>query len=216
MRRYHRPVDQQRFLTAWALARLILSEALGVAPDAVNIVRSCPRCGADHGKPQIHDEGWQLSLSHAGERVFVAVSAQVPVGVDVERVPAEPEITDRLAGVVLHKLETPAGDPAALLRYWVRKEAVLKATGHGLLMPMAALAVTPPGDDARLLDYPDDLAPAGRVAVRDLPIAPPYLAAVALVLAPDAGDDAVSLRLRDGDGVLAGAVADPAQRDRPR
>jgi 4'-phosphopantetheinyl transferase len=41
----------------------------------------------------------------------------------------------------------------ALLRWWVRKEAVLKMTGHGLLVDPSHLEVSPPDEPPRLLAW---------------------------------------------------------------
>jgi 4'-phosphopantetheinyl transferase len=92
-----------------------------------------------------------------------------PVGVDLERRRAlrEPE---RLAARICSRRELASvdggRDHAGLLRLWVRKEAVAKATGQGLSQVLNGIDV---------LDGPV----AGGWRVLDLSAAPGYLGAVA-------------------------------------
>lgn len=80
----------------------------------------CLTCGAtDHGQP--FTDGRPLSISKAGGLVLAAI-ADGPVGID-----HEPSGSDVQREVVAHPSETDD-----TLRLWVRKEAVLKATGLGL------------------------------------------------------------------------------------
>ena len=81
----------------------------------------CPRCGStEHGRP-FADGVVSLSLSHAGDLTLAATADRL-VGIDHEPVG---KVLRR--NVVAHPSET-----ADALRLWVRKEAVLKATGLGL------------------------------------------------------------------------------------
>jgi 4'-phosphopantetheinyl transferase len=77
-----------------------------------------------------------VSLSRAGQLAVLAVSDAGPVGVDVER------------------RHVPARTPDVAT--WVRKESVVKATGHGLVINPDLIDVTPPGSAPALLAWPDD------------------------------------------------------------
>jgi len=194
MRRYRRAADQDRHLVAWALARVILGGMLGCSPAAVPVSRSCLHCGqTGHGKPQLSGSGPHFSLSHAGDRVIVTVSGDGPVGVDTE-------IDTRGADEIDHLVRAAAEEPAhgpSLLRRWVRKEAVLKATGHGLSVPMTCFAVSPPDAAAQLLSWPADPSLPGRLALRDLASPPGYATAIAVIGHLD------TVTTHDGSAVLA-------------
>jgi 4'-phosphopantetheinyl transferase len=94
--------------------------------------------------------------------VGVAV-AEVPVGVDVEDLagrPADPLLeAETLAPAELAMLDAgdPAQRPTTFLRLWTRKEALLKATGTGLSVPMQQVVVCAPGAPGALLPGPEPL-----------------------------------------------------------
>jgi 4'-phosphopantetheinyl transferase len=141
---YRRPPDRNRFGTGAVLVRLLLGAHLGVPPGDVEIDRSCPRCGASHGRPRIPGSELSVSVSHSGERVLIACGRLVAVGADVEQVVPAATAAE-LAAHVLTTAEaatTPTG--IEFTRYWTRKEAVLKAAGDGLAVAMTELTVAPP------------------------------------------------------------------------
>ena len=143
-----------------ALLRILLGRRLGIAPPAVVLADG-------DGKPRLAgpSPGHEFSLSHSGQSVVVAITADVPVGVDVERVR-----TDRDVSALIERVLTPEEQLAlarrrgtardeAFYRYWVRKEAAVKATGHGMRMPLGAITVSAPDEPARLLSWPAEDAP---------------------------------------------------------
>ncbi len=87
------------------------------------------------GKPVLADGSLEFNLSHSGALALVAVSRDLQVGVDLEH----PRDFKNEAGMArriccARELEhlACATEPDELLRLWVRKEAVVKATGEGL------------------------------------------------------------------------------------
>lgn len=78
----------------------------------------------------------------------MAISAEHPVGVDLELLPPGQEVTADLAGQMSpQETQAIAALPEnarglAALRCWVRKEALLKASGHGLALAAAGLSVS--------------------------------------------------------------------------
>lgn len=179
MIKYVQAADRRRFLTAWSLARIVLGDHLGVPPSEVPIFRQCLACGSlEHGKPHVaSDAHLEFSLSHAGDRVAMVVAPGTPVGIDIEETRRS---IDDGAHLVLSADEPPATG-FDLLRCWVRKEAVSKATGYGLNIPMRDYSVSAAWQPAQLLSWPADAELVGKLTLLDLATEPDYVAAVAAI-----------------------------------
>jgi len=166
-------VDTERLLHA------VLAGRLGRSPAEVTLTARCRICGGPHGKPQPID-GVHFNLSHAGDRVVVAMTTLGPVGVDVEL--REAASFRGFDGVALAESERgiAIGERATV---WTRKEAVLKATGHGLAISPSDVEVSAPDEPARFVawhaaDPPDEL-----VQMLDLDLGADYAACVAVLSA---------------------------------
>lgn len=88
----------------------------------------------ERGKPYFAEGGWHFSISHTKRRVFCVLSRH-NVAVDAEEVDRQPDL--RLADKILSPRERQYYDraqdkSAALLRFWVLKEAAAKLSGMGL------------------------------------------------------------------------------------
>ena len=88
----------------------------------------------DRGKPYFVDSPWHFSISHTKKHAFCALS-EAPVGIDGEE--ADRDINLRLAEKILSPSEKAQFDRAedkraALLKFWVLKEAAAKRSGEGL------------------------------------------------------------------------------------
>jgi len=140
------PARRLSFVAGRLLLRELLGEELAVAPRDIAYTRErCPACGAGHGRPALsgrHRGALHFSLSRRDDLVLVGL-ASVPVGVDVEALPA-PESVDEV-GALLHPGEraeilaaAPAARPARFARIWTRKEAYLKGLGVGIATGLAA------------------------------------------------------------------------------
>jgi len=177
-----RAEDRARFRTGSALIRLAVARYLGTAPADVAIDRSCVHCDRPHGKPRVGG-GLEVSVSHSGDLVALAVTRGHAVGVDVEQGRSTVDYRE-LAATVLAPIEAEwlatvddGALPAAFLRYWTRKEAIVKATGEGLRTPLASVVVTPP-------DAPPAALHAGGIELFDLHPDDGYAAAVAVLGPP--------------------------------
>jgi 4'-phosphopantetheinyl transferase len=197
-----REEDRARFLAAHALVRIVAAGHAGVGPRAIAWAAAAP-----HVKPRLAGAaaGLQVSLSHSAERVVVAIGRGTAIGVDVERVDAAHE-EDSLAESVLcadehRELRAVAGPLRgwAFCRYWTRKEAILKATGDGLSVEPALIAVTPPGSPAGLVSWSGPARPARAVHLYDLAIGPDYAASLASI------GDRVEHSEHDASGLLGAA-----------
>lgn len=178
--RFHREADKRRFAVGCALLRLTVGAVLDREPQSVELDRSCTDCGRPHGKPRVVDgDGLEVSLSHAGERVGVALTRGAAVGIDVE----ETASGANHASLALTVLTDPeqAGDPATFIAYWTCKEAVLKATGDGLRVPLTAIVIADPVRRPRLAAWKGRPEMAGTTALYRLDPGPGYLAALAVL-----------------------------------
>jgi 4'-phosphopantetheinyl transferase len=184
--------DRLRFVTGRVLARTALAHYVNFDPTDVRLTACCCSCGStSHGKPAVSEPAadLELSLSHSGDAVAVAVTSGVAVGVDVQEITPQ-ALTPAVARRMLcdPELETVdrVPEPARTLRilqYLTRKEALLKATGEGLAVPFAHVDVT--------------RAPAVQVA--DLRAADGYVASAALMTAKP-----YAIIERNGESLLAG------------
>ncbi len=176
---------------AHALVRAEAARFHQVSVAQIVLVHQCEQCGsAAHGQPRLLPTATVrhpafVSLARAGDLSVVGVSDAGPVGVDVEV-----EGAADFAGfedVALHpgELLLPAADPT---RVWVRKEAVLKASGRGLALDPRAVRLD---DDASGTWQSSRLGPEA-VWVREVAV-PGHVAAVAVI--PRAGQDVAGLSL---------------------
>ena len=97
----------------------------------------------NHGKP-ILPNGYSISIAHSDNIVLCACCPTGNVGVDVETVENKNmlDYEDYLTPAEITTLRV-AHDPNIVFKQmWVRKEAVLKADGIGLLHPLNELDVT--------------------------------------------------------------------------
>jgi len=180
--------DRSRFVVCRAVLRTVLGGYSGVPPQDVALEYG------PNGKPRLagggaDGPGLSFNLSHSDSSALLAVAVGCAVGVDVERV------RPGLAVGELARYSLSLGEQAELqplsgrrrviqfLTYWTRKEAYVKARGEGLGLELQQLDLRQPGacgvfphvvpHDAR---WPDA---AARWCVRDLPLGPDDVAAVA-------------------------------------
>lgn len=128
--------DRRRYVSAHVELRRVLGDATGVAAGDVVILRApCLACGEPHGKP--FTRGTHFSLSRSGRWAAIALAGG-PCGVDIEQAQDAMRLAPLHADVVAPGEPLPPG-PDGVLRTWVRKEALLKATGAGLTRPMTGV-----------------------------------------------------------------------------
>ncbi|MFI1220973.1 MULTISPECIES: 4'-phosphopantetheinyl transferase family protein [unclassified Streptomyces] len=126
------PGRRDDVVAARLLLRLCASRVTGLAPREVEPAQRCPGCGRDgHGRPYLPDHpGLGASLSHADGLAAAAVGPG-PVGIDVEpltRRPGPLPVLRRLLPGAEVDSACAEPDPGpALLRLWVRREALFKA-----------------------------------------------------------------------------------------
>ena len=124
-------VRRRRVLSRAAL-RIVLARCLGSAPAVLRFVTD------PSGKPRLDGPGPHFSVSRSGDWCLIAVTSLGPVGVDLDRVVAFPEleriVAGRFAPTDAHTILAQSGKHRlrAFYRCWTRMEAQLKASGVGL------------------------------------------------------------------------------------
>lgn len=208
--------DRDRFSSAHALARVVLA-GLGHNSyyDEVAIRSTCKLCHADgHGKPALDevDPEFTFNLAYSGARVGVVV-ARVPVGIDVA-VMGEPDDASRTGALAPSEStwlagRPPAEWPHATTRTWVRKEALLKATGDGLSVPLGDLVVTAADAEPALVAWAGGPEPKD-VQLVDLNPGAGHVAALALLLNHPEGKQPFRITEYDGEPLLTAAGEPPS------
>jgi 4'-phosphopantetheinyl transferase len=146
--RFRFPLDRERYIARHAFLRRTLGWYLGMPPDAVRFTTT------ELGRPEL-DVGWGLdfSASHSDGRAVVAVTRGARVGVDIERLRRlddaldlmEGNLTDREASWL--RAASTTSRSRVFLQLWTRKEAVVKAIGTGLSLPLDSFDTGVPGAD---------------------------------------------------------------------
>jgi 4'-phosphopantetheinyl transferase len=202
------PADRHRYEVAHVMLRRVLADHLGTDPSRLTFGRQhCPTCGGPSGKPIVAglngpagepspsgDGGWpglSFSLAHSGEAVAITV-ARGPVGIDVEREPGGCVCSLASAmhpddSAIVEVLPEPERH-LAVIRWWVRAEAVLKCAGTGISHGMDAFPVlgapvrsrVPPGPRLPLEPHVPGWAAAAGCSFAALSAPKGYQAALAL------------------------------------
>jgi len=133
------PDKPRRRELAHAAERQILARYLDVRPASLEFGRE------PSGKPLLVSDQLQFNLSHSGGVALLAVSRTLAVGIDVQE-PHEavtrPWFAKRICSLREYEQIAALTDrSAALLRLWVRKEAVVKARGEGSYVSVDGLDV---------------------------------------------------------------------------
>ncbi len=139
--RFARSVHKERFVLAHAGLRRWLAACTAAKPEALRFARA----GAGQ-KPHLQSSSIHFNLSHSQGWAAAVILDGYEAGIDIEAIRAiEPELPQRFFSEKEQMaLATLTGE--AWLRgcfcAWTRKEALLKATGAGLALPLRAFSVS--------------------------------------------------------------------------
>ncbi len=161
------PANRQRFIRSHVFLRRVLAHYTQTSPADIKFYYGA------HGKPGlangIGSPSHHFNLSHCDQLALVAVTSKTTVGADVETVRLLPDYKDvarRFFGE--HEYATLMALPEiersrAFFRCWTRKEAVTKAIGLGLSMPLDCFEVTlAPESPPQVVSFEcGDLTPPG-------------------------------------------------------
>lgn len=187
--RFYFPRDREHFIAARATLRGILSCYLNIDPIDLRF------CYGPQGKPSLVPEQGnnrlQFNLSHCRGLALIVIARDRPVGVDLEYIDPSyswQEIARQFftpqEQEMLHRLPAPE-QSAAFFQFWTRKEALLKAIGTGLAIPLDQVEVAlEAGQPPRSIWLPWHDQNAEPWTIEDVPMAPPYAAAVAIASQP--------------------------------
>jgi 4'-phosphopantetheinyl transferase len=177
--------DRRRFIVARGRLRQLLGAELGVDPRALAL-----QYGA-HGKPFLAERfaaaRLQFNVAHSGEIAVIALTVGHHVGVDVEALRELDDAGDIVAGYFSQREQQeyddvrPEDKAAAFFNGWTRKEAVTKALGTGLSLPLDCFDVSlAPGKPACLRRLRDKAGSACGWHLHSFSPAIGYIAAIAV------------------------------------
>lgn len=204
---YRREVDKLRFLTGRTLIRALAGRRLGIEPERIVLDSSCYSCGKPHGKPRVVagsplPAAPEVSISHSGSLVALAMVDGAPVGIDVEQIRAAD--VDELARLTLSAAERPAFQAirdndrqGAFFRYWSRKEAVVKAAGKGMSIALSTLTLSAHDAPPRVVASESAEVDPARVHMADLTPGHDYRASVAVL-----GGEPLEVTEQDADTLI--------------
>ena len=144
--RYYHERDRHGFILARGQTRHLLARYCDVDAASIRFV------AGSAGKPQLAPDqpcaaDLSFNLSHSGGRALLAISAGAELGVDLE---SHERKTDVLS-LAQHYFSIPEREAVAaaeesarvatFFRIWTAKEAVIKADGQGLGIPLDAFSV---------------------------------------------------------------------------
>ena len=149
---------RRNFLIAHGFLRHVLAAYLGCAPGDLQFGTTAT------GKPLLKGltPGSPLSfnLSHTRNHAVLVVGLCPKLGVDIEERNERRSITEISQRYFAPSERTALSRASSqeradtFLRIWTRKEAILKATGYGLSLPLAQVSVSPGDHGPMILSLP--------------------------------------------------------------
>ncbi|MBC8756493.1 4'-phosphopantetheinyl transferase superfamily protein [Kordia sp. YSTF-M3] len=135
--KYKRWQDQQ----ASVLGRLLLIR--GIADFYDKQINGSDIGINENGKPFLKDSDIEFNISHSGELVICTIQKTLPVGIDIEEM-KEIQIEDFFYQMTENEsatIKNSTDQKRAFYNYWTQKEAVLKANGKGLSVPLKSFEI---------------------------------------------------------------------------
>ncbi len=182
--RYHYEADRRKFILRRGVLRLLLGNYLNTQPSQLRYTTN------EFGKPaldQCFGSNLQFNLSSSGDTTLLAFAEGRRVGVDIERVrqdfktgPIAKRFFSAVEQASLSQL--PAGQRVqGFYNCWTCKEAVIKAEGRGLSLPLPSFDVNfAPGEPARVLAARDEALGVMQLKLQELEPSNGYAAALAV------------------------------------
>ena len=137
--RFRFPIDRERYIIGHGMLRMLLSRYTGIDPIEIRTDRG------KHGKPFLPDRSIHFNLSDTKDAVLIAFALDDEIGADLETISrtvdheavAEHYFTRR----EVEWINASDDRKRRFLELWTRKEAVLKASGVGIMDDLRVLEV---------------------------------------------------------------------------
>jgi len=182
---FHFEKDRQHFVRCRSALRFLLSGYLGIPAAEIRFEYQ------PSGKPEVTAQQkprqLRFNVSHSGGVALIAVGENHRIGIDIEKIRPEVDITalaERFFSVRERAGLRALPDHlrvAAFFACWTRKESFLKATGEGLSFPLADFSVTThPDFDPTLEEIRGNTEARKQWFLADLSVAAGYRATVAV------------------------------------
>lgn len=158
----------KRYVVIHGRLRNLLAQTLNQSPEKIRIKK------AEHGKPYLADyPELVFNLSHSADRVMIAVGWNCRLGVDMEICKQRISLSglvdkcfaEKEAAYWSQLPETQKNQ--AFYRFWTRKEAFVKATGHGIALGLNQCVINPE-NPTEFLRVPDNCGQASEWRVQDI------------------------------------------------
>lgn len=125
------------------LGRLLLNKAIEIHfPKEVNLNKDIHFTA--FGKPYFHDDKIKFNISHSGRMVICAVTDKIDIGIDIEEIKelAVGDFKSQMTPLEWSKIIQSKNIYNDFYVYWTQKEAVLKAIGDGLSIPLNSFEIS--------------------------------------------------------------------------
>ena len=171
--------QKARFVISRGVLRHLLADYLSVSPESIEFDSGM------FGKPVVIGHELQFNVSHSGDCLLVAISRRAQIGVDVEVVRSRYNLSalarrclaEREFGFWMELSEDLK--ETEFYRFWVAKEAFVKAVGRGVALGVARCRLRVPDLD-RFVSVPDEFGEANDWRLVRLEVPKGYAAALVM------------------------------------
>jgi len=181
--KFHFEKDRKKFILTRGTLRNLLGSYLGKDPQQVRFNYT------SFGKPFLaidsENDNIRFNLSHSGEVVLYAITRNQKIGIDIE------QVRDHTDVMAIAKRFFSPGEIGELekankknrtelfFRYWVRKEAFVKAMGKGVSFPMERLDVSSLNEISPIIKVTEENNETACLNIQELLPGDGYVAAIA-------------------------------------
>ncbi|HQW06646.1 MAG: 4'-phosphopantetheinyl transferase superfamily protein [Flavobacteriales bacterium] len=182
LERFRFPADRERFLLGHGALRVVLSQRSHSDAAALRFDRGT------YGKPVVAGSRIHFNLSDTKDAIAIAVGGTHELGVDLET--TDRKVDHVAVGEHYFTIEERASisdsndGKRRFLEFWTRKEAVLKASGVGIMDDLRVLRVDLPANRMTITHDAFKSMAAETYHVKTWTIGDPHIVSLATVLDP--------------------------------